>query len=67
MTPAEITVKINIAQKEADYWREILSGKGCKDCKQWMHPGCGLADGSEPPPEVVKVGCDAWCWDGIPF
>lgn len=67
MTPAEIQVKINIAQKEADFWRDILANKSCGDCTQWQHPGCGLANGAEPPPEVVKTGCDAWSWDDIPF
>lgn len=67
MTPAEIQVKINIAQREADYWRDKLAGKGCENCLHWQHRGCGLADGAEPPAEVVQVGCDNWNWDEIPF
>lgn len=67
MSPAEIQVKISIAQKEADFWREILAKKSCEDCRQWQHRGCSLAEGAEPPPEVVSVGCDAWNWDSIPF
>lgn len=67
MSPAEIQLKINIAQREADFWRGILKRKGCRDCAQWMYPGCGLAEGNEPPAEVIKVGCDAWKWDGITF
>ena len=67
MTEAEIQVKINIAQREANYWREVLASRSCKNCSQCTHPGCGLADGAEPPPEVVQFGCDAWSWDGIPF
>lgn len=67
MSPAEIQVKISVAQREADFWKDILQKKSCGFCKHWQHPGCELADGAEPPAEVVKVGCDAWSWDEIPF
>lgn len=67
MTPAEIQVRINIARREMQMWQEILEKKNCKDCKQWMHPGCGAAGGIVPPVEVVKSGCPEWAWDEIPF
>lgn len=67
MTPAEIQVKINIARREMEYWQNVLRDKSCEDCRQWQHRGCGMAGGAEPPPEIVKVGCDAWSWDEIPF
>lgn len=67
MTPSEIQVKINIAQKEADFWRSKLANKACETCLHWMHRGCGQAEGAEPPPEVVRAGCDDWSWDQIPF
>ena len=67
MTPAEIQVKINIAQREADYWRNLLRDKSCKDCKHFPSGGCELAGGIKPPAEVQKVGCDSWKWDSIPF
>lgn len=67
MTPVEIQVKINIAQREADLWRDILKRKSCKDCANFDQGGCKLADGITPPPEVQAVGCDSWKWDEIPF
>jgi hypothetical protein len=67
MSPAEIQVKINLAQREADYWREIIARKSCEDCKQWQHSACSLAGGVVPPDDVVRVGCDNWSWDEIPF
>lgn len=68
MKKAEIEVKINIARREMQFWQGILDErKGCADCKQWQHRGCGLADGAEPPAEVVKSGCPEWEWDEIPF
>lgn len=67
MTPAQITVKINIAQREADYWREILAKRSCLDCQHWKQPGCGLANDELPPSDVQKTGCPEWKWDEIPF
>lgn len=67
MSPADIQVKINIAQKEADFWRGILARKACKNCSNWQSPGCELAGGEVPPEDIVKAGCDAWLHDGIPF
>jgi hypothetical protein len=67
MTPAEIEVKVSIARREMQFWQEVLTRKGCKDCKHWQHPGCGLAEGIHPPPDVVKEGCPEWLWDGVPF
>ena len=67
MSPAEIQVKINIAQREADYWRDIIKRKSCKDCKHFPDSVCDLAGGVEPPAEVQKVGCGEWSFDEIPF
>lgn len=67
MTPAEIQVKIKILRRELQWWEETLAKKSCTDCKHWQHRGCGLAEGAEPPAEVVKVGCPEWNWDQIPL
>jgi hypothetical protein len=66
MKPAEIEVKISIAQKEADYWRGILSSKRCGSCTQWHQEMCQKYQAA-PPAEVRATGCDEWTWDGIPF
>lgn len=67
MRPAEIQVKINIAQREADYWRNVLKNKGCHDCINFQRNACELANGQTPPLDVQKVGCPEWTWDEIPF
>ncbi len=67
MKPVEIQVKIRIAQAEADWWRNILAKKSCNDCMEWDDNACKLAGGVRPPPEVIKVGCDFWSYDEIPF
>jgi hypothetical protein len=66
MKPAEIEVKISIAQKEADYWRGILADKRCGNCTEWHQEMCRKYQAA-PPPEVQSAGCDEWTWDGIPF
>ena len=66
MKPAEIQVKINIAQREVDFWRGILTNKGCKTCTQYAMPECDKFQAA-PPPDVVASGCDEWEFDGIPF
>lgn len=66
MRPAEIEVKIRIAQKEADYWRGILTNKSCKSCEHYSMPEC-LKHEATPPPDVVVKSCDDWAWDCIPF
>ncbi len=68
MKPVEIEVKIKVAEREADYWRQVLKKKSCLDCLYYGHGlGCRLADGAEPPEEVKKAGCESWEWDEIPF
>lgn len=67
MTPAEITVKINVARREMEYWQNLLRDKSCKDCKHFQRHVCDLAGGQIPPDNVQKVGCDSWAWDCIPF
>lgn len=67
MRPAEIQVKINIAQREADWWRNLLKNKGCADCIHYQGNACDLTDGLTPPPDVLKTGCPEWNWDEIPF
>jgi hypothetical protein len=67
MKPIEIQVKIKCAEREANYWRDILRDKACRNCLHWQHDGCRLADGEVPPPSVQKSGCPAWEYDEIPF
>jgi hypothetical protein len=66
MRPAEIEVKISIAQKEADHWRNVLTKKSCKDCEHYSMPEC-MKHNAKPPPDVVATGCDDWIYDCIPF
>ena len=66
MTPAEIQVKINIAQREADYWRGILADKRCGNCKEYTHGLCYKYQ-AMPPAGDKEPGCDEWSWDSIPF
>lgn len=67
MKPIEIEVKIACARREMEHWQGILAKKSCHDCVHFQHPGCQLANGISPPPEVQKVGCPEWVWDSIPF
>lgn len=63
----EIEVKVNMARREMDYWKDIIKNKGCKSCQHFSSGSCDLADGATPPPEVQATGCDSWAWDCIPF
>lgn len=67
MKPSEIKVKISIAQREVNFWQEILDKKSCKDCEQFSTGACKLAGGVVPPAEIQQVGCPEWSWDSIPF
>lgn len=67
MKPVEIEVKIACARREMEHWQNILAQKSCRNCVNFHHPGCRLAGGIMPPPEVVKVGCPEWAFDCIPF
>ena len=66
MTPAEIEVKISIAQKEADYWRGILWDKRCGNCEQFTGRECSKYK-AMPPGGAKEPGCEEGVWDDIPF
>lgn len=66
MRAAEIQVKINIAQREVDFWRGVLADKRCGNCEQFDGNRCGKYD-AEPPGGIKEPGCDEWSWDSIPF
>jgi hypothetical protein len=66
MRPAEIQVKINIAQREADFWRGILADKRCGNCEHYKDDICSQYQ-AEPPGKAQEPGCDEWSWDSIPF
>lgn len=66
MTTAEIQVKINIARREMEFWQGILKDKSCKTCEHYAVSQCDKFN-AQPPADVVKVGCDEWSWDTIPF
>lgn len=38
----------------------------CQSCQHFNPPRCKLAD-AVPPADVIKVGCDSWAFDGVPF
>jgi hypothetical protein len=67
MKPIEIEVKAECARREMEYWKSILTTKGCGNCKQFKAGACELAGGITPPPDVQKTGCPEWAWDSIPF
>lgn len=66
MKAGEIRVKIKALMGEAQMWSDILEKKSCQDCTHWQQSVCQKWN-AEPPPEVVKTGCDEWNWDEIPF
>lgn len=66
MTPAEIRVKINIAQREADFWRGVLADKRCGNCTEYVQGICHKYQ-AMPPAGDKEPGCDDWAWDDIPF
>lgn len=66
MTPSEIQVKINIAQREADYWRGVLADKRCGNCTYFSTSICEKYNAA-PPGGMKEPGCDEWNWDCVPF
>ena len=66
MRPAEIQVKINIAQREADFWRGILADKRCGNCTEWDGHQCDKYKAA-PPAGDKEPACEEWNWDSIPF
>lgn len=66
MRPAEIQVKINVLQREMDFWRGVLADKRCGNCEHYDFGMCNKYQAA--PPEADKQpGCDDWSWDSIPF
>lgn len=66
MKPVEIQVKINIAQREADFWRGILADKRCGNCEELEGGMCRKFNAS-PPEGIKQPACDDWSFDEIPF
>lgn len=66
MTPAEIQVKISLAQREVDFWRGILADRRCGNCEQFDAGMCKRY-GAAPPEADKQPGCEMWNWDSIPF
>lgn len=66
MRTAEIEVKINVLQREMDFWRGILADKRCGNCSS-MHGGMCTKYNAMPPEGMHQPGCDEWSWDSIPF
>ena len=66
MRAGEIRIKIKALMGEAQMWSDILEKKSCNDCTQYQQGVCHHWN-AEPPKEVVKVGCEEWNWDEIPF
>lgn len=66
MKAGEIRVKIKAVMAEAQIWSDILEKKSCMDCTNYQQNVCEKFNAA-PPPDVVKVGCDEWNWDEIPF
>ena len=66
MRAGEIRIKIKSLMGEVQMWSDILEKKSCNDCTQYQQGVCHHWN-AEPPKEVVKVGCEEWNWDEIPF
>lgn len=66
MRAGEIRIKIRALGAEQKMWQDIIDKKSCNDCTQYSQGVCQHWQ-AEPPPEVVKAGCDEWNWDEIPF
>jgi hypothetical protein len=66
MRPAEIQVKINVLQREMDFWRGVLADKRCGNCMEWDGQQCDKYKAT-PPQGLKEPGCEEWSWDSIPF
>lgn len=66
MRPAEIQVKINVLQREMDFWRGVLADKRCGNCEHYQQDVC-VKYQAAPPGKAREPGCDDWDWDAIPF
>lgn len=67
MKPAEIQVKINVLQREMDFWRGVLADKRCGNCENFNQSGTCIKYNATPPEGDKQPGCDDWSWDSIPF
>ena len=66
MRPAEIQVKINVLQREMDFWRGVLADKRCGNCTEYVQGICHKYQ-AMPPAGDKEPGCDEWVYDMIPF
>lgn len=66
MRPVEISVKINLARREMEYWQNVLKSKRCGDCTNYVAGLCHHFQ-AMPPGGDKEPGCDEWNWDEIPF
>jgi len=66
MRTAEIELKINVLQREMDFWRGVLADKRCGNCTHYDFGMCKKYDAT-PPEGDKQPGCDDWDWDQIPF
>lgn len=64
-TKADIDKRIARLKSEINDLETI--GAGCRTCVHFHSGGCVLANGEEPPVEVIKSGCSSWEYDEIPF
>jgi hypothetical protein len=64
-TKAEIDRRITHLKAEIQYLETMDTG--CRTCVHFHSGGCVLANGEEPPVEVIKSGCSSWEYDEIPF
>ena len=64
-TKAEIAARIEHLKAEIRFLETMDTG--CRTCVHFHSGGCILANGQEPPVEVIKTGCDSYEHDDIPF
>jgi hypothetical protein len=65
MNKIELKAKLELFQREATALARIKTD--CSQCEHGMRRGlCGLYN-APVPPDVARVGCDAWVYNEVPF
>ena len=67
MTKIELQIRLGLFERELNQLRSIQVH--CQSCEHYHYSGGPKCDkwNVQPPPEVVRQGCDDWSYDFIPF
>lgn len=66
MTTVEKQALLHAIKMMEKFVEKYPTSKSCTSCTYYKDKECRFYD-SVPPEHVVKVGCDAWEFDGVPF